>query len=92
MCIHDLTCHGDTGKTAQVIKGLTAPSGVVIAHQSKVWMDGPLMQRWVKEIWHKYTEKKKSLLVFDTFKARITEEVRLHFLSMYYCLIEYIDL
>ena len=58
-------------------------------HQSKAWMDGSLMQRWVKEIWLKYTEKKKSLLVFDTFKAHFTEEVRLHFLLVY-CLIEHI--
>ena len=63
------------GKTARVIKGLTAPPGLIIAHQSKAWMDGPLMQRWVKEIWLKYTEKKKSLLVFDTFKAHVTDEV-----------------
>ena len=65
-------CH--IGKTTRVIKGLTAPPGFIIAHQSKAWMDGPLMQRWVKEIWLKYTEK-KSLLVFDTFKAHITDEV-----------------
>ena len=56
-------------------KGLTAPPGFIIAHQSKAWMDGPLMQRWVKEIWLKYTRKKESLLVFDTFKAHVTDEV-----------------
>ena len=71
-----LTLVYHVGKTTRVINGLTAPPGFIIAHQSKAWMDGPLMQRWVKEIWLKYTEKKKSLLVSDTFKAHITDEVR----------------
>ena len=47
------------GKTMRVIKGLTASPEFIIAHQSKAWMDGLLMQRWVKEIWLKYTEKKE---------------------------------
>ena len=64
----------DSGKTTQVIKGLIAPPGFIIAHQSKAWMDGPLMQQWVK-ISLKYTGKKESLLVFDTFKVHVTDEV-----------------
>ena len=52
-----------------------APPGFIIAHQSKAWMDGPLMQRWVKEIWFKYTKKQNSLLVFDTFRTHVMDEV-----------------
>ena len=56
-------------------KGIDCPIWIRYCNQSKAWMDGPLMLQWVKEIWLKHTGKDKRLLVFDTFKAHITDEV-----------------
>ena len=39
-------------------------------------MDATLMERWIREIWLKYTQRKKALLVMDSFKAHCTDEIQ----------------
>lgn len=72
-----------TGKTARVLKGLTAPPGYILAFQKNAWMDVPLMQQWTNEIWFKYTKKERSLLVIDQFRAHLADEVTYNFSYIY---------
>ena len=36
-------------------------------------MDGDLMKKWIRQIWVKYTQCRKALLVMDSFRAHSTE-------------------
>ena len=60
--------------------------GWIVCVKQKGWMDGTLMTQWIKDIYLKYTDGKKSLLVMDTFST--DESVRLlskHHSSKYPC-------
>ena len=67
------------GKTKRFIKGLTAPPGVIIAHQEKGWMDGKLMLKWLDGVWNKSCQFNQpgaeSLLIMDSFSAHLTDSV-----------------
>lgn len=41
------------GKTDRSIRGLKAPTGVIVAYQQKGWMDGDLMLKWIDWVWNK---------------------------------------
>ena len=67
------------GKTKRSIKGLTAPPGVIIAHQEKGWMDGKLMLKWLDGVWNKSCQFNQpgaeSFLIMDSFSAHLTDSV-----------------
>ena len=44
--------------------------------QVKGWMDGDLMKKWIRQIWVKYTQRRKALLVMDSFRAHYTEDIQ----------------
>ena len=39
-------------------------------------MDGDLMKRWIRQIWIKHTQRRKALLVMDSFRAHCTEDIQ----------------
>ena len=56
--------------------------GVVIAPQEKGWMVTEGMKTWVQKVWHARRGglgRQRSLLVYDTFKAHVTESVKAAF-------------
>lgn len=55
---------------------LKAPKGWLIAVQEKAWMDETLMLRWINEIYLPFTGRERSLLVMDSFRAHITDDVK----------------
>ena len=63
------------GKTARSLKTVTQRSDIAIVHQKKAWMDSCLMLKWIKEVLLKHTKKQHCLLVFDSFKAHLTDDV-----------------
>lgn len=76
-----LTCTGDGRMLPALVifKGkrklkFKTPEYVHVAVQKKGWMDSELMVRWLRGIVLPYTEKRKALLVIDSFSAHMTEE------------------
>ncbi|MEW8548669.1 MAG: hypothetical protein AB2693_34645 [Candidatus Thiodiazotropha sp.] len=55
---------------------LNVPKGWIVCVQEKAWMDETLMIRWVKEILFPHTKKERCLLVMDSFRAHLTEDVK----------------
>ena len=52
--------------------------GVVIATQEKGWMDTGEMKLWIDKVWRARRgglERRRSLLVFDSFEAHVTDRV-----------------
>lgn len=76
-----LTCTGN-GKmlpALAIFKGkrklkFKSPANVCVAVQAKGWMDTELMMRWLKGIVLPYTQKRKALLVIDSFSAHESTE------------------
>ena len=50
------------------------PEYVHVAVQKKGWMDSELMVWWLRGIVLPYTQKRKALLVIDSFSSHVTEE------------------
>lgn len=48
----------------------------IVCVQEKGWMDGDLMKKWIRQIWIKYTQCRKALLVMDSFRAHCTEDIQ----------------
>ena len=62
------------GKTAHSLQIVTKKSDIVIINQGKAWMDNCLILTGICEVLLKRT-KQHCLLVFDFFKAYITDDV-----------------
>lgn len=81
-----LTCMADGGKLPPMVifKRKTPPkdkfpSGVVIHQHPKGWMDEPGVIKWLSSVWERRNGgllKKPSLLVWDQFKAHLTDKVK----------------
>ena len=58
------------------------PSNIIIKANSKGWMDEKLMIKWLKEAYVKWSDGffhiRRSLLVFDSMRAHITDAVKVH--------------
>ena len=63
------------GKTARSLKSKTKRNDIVIGHQKKGWMDHAQMLAWIREVLVKHTKKKHVLLVFNSFKAYLVDDV-----------------
>ena len=53
--------------------------GVVVTVQQKGWMDSEIMKIWIEKVWRAHIvglSRQRSLLVFDSFKAHKTEQVK----------------
>ena len=66
-------------KGKRALKGLQVPSGLRVAVQEKAWMDEGLMLLWIKEVWQTYTKGRHALLVLDSFRAHLTNSVKVAF-------------
>jgi len=81
-----LTCAGDGSKLRPMVifKRKTLPKvankhGIVVAAQEKGWMDTEGMKLWIDKVWHVRCgglERRRSLLVFDSFEAHMTDRVK----------------
>ena len=62
--------------TDRILKKIKAKeTDVIVTTQSKGWMDYKLMLKWISKVLVKYTKGRHPLLVFDTFKGHLKEEV-----------------
>jgi hypothetical protein len=60
-------------------KKLEFPKGIVVAVQPKAWIDKDLMKVWLNNVWRKRSGsffQNKSLLVYDSARAHLTDEVK----------------
>lgn len=60
-------------------KGLKLPNGVLVRANVKGWMDENGILDWLQNVWDKRKGavfKKPSMLVWDSFKAHLTEDVK----------------
>ena len=64
---------GKTNRTITKIKH--SKNEVCIVPQVKAWMDHVLMKVWIKEVLVKYTKREHCLLVLDSFRAHLTDDV-----------------
>ena len=49
---------------------------IIITTQQRGWMDSQLMHKWIHKLLLKYTKRMPyTILVFDTFKGHLTEDV-----------------
>ena len=79
-----LACCGDGSKLKPMVifKRKTVPKinnkhGVVVSAQEKGWMDTDQMKVWIDKVWRwQFGGLRKSLLVYDAFKAHVTDRVK----------------
>ena len=63
-------------KTDWALKKMTYNvGGIAVTHQPKGRMDSTLMHAWILKVLVKYTKGRHALLIFDTFKGHLTEDV-----------------
>ena len=63
-------------KTDRVLKKMNySERDIIVTNQPKGWMDSNLMHPWIRKVLVKYTKGRHALLVFDTFKDHLTEDV-----------------
>jgi len=62
-------------KGKRELKKLKIPRGVVVRVQPKGWNDGTLSKVWLQKVLLRHTKKKRALLVWDTFKGHLTNEL-----------------
>ena len=62
-------------KTERILKIKYEENDVIITKQANAWMDYTIMMNWICKVLLKYTEGCHALLVFDTFKGHLKEEV-----------------
>ena len=56
--------------------------GVVVSAQEKGWMDSEQMKVWIEKVWRARIGglgRRKSLPVYDSFKAHVTDTVKASF-------------
>ena len=56
--------------------------GVVVSAQEKGWMDSEQMKMWIEKVWRARISglgRRKSLLVYDSFEAHVTDTVKAPF-------------
>jgi hypothetical protein len=64
------------GKTKQTLKNTKQRErDVLVTFQAKGWMDQGIMRKWIKSILTPHTKVRHCLLVFDSFRAHLTDEV-----------------
>ena len=76
-----VTASGDFLPPMIIFKGkrelsMDVPKGWIVTVQEKGWMDENLMLRWIRDIYLKYTKKERSLLVLDSFRGHLTDNVK----------------
>ena len=76
-----MSAAGDVLPPMIIFKGKRAlniqtPPGWIVCVQEKAWMDEELMLRWIKDIYLRHTDKERSLLVMDSFRAHLTDNVK----------------
>ena len=64
-----------TFKGKRELKKLKIPRGVVVKVQSKGWNDATLTKVWLQKVLLQHTKKQQALLVWDTFKGHLTDEL-----------------
>lgn len=84
-----LACCGDGSKIKPMVifKRKNVPKinnqhGVVVSAQQKGWMDSEQMKVWIEKAWRRRLGglgRRKSLLVYDAFKAHVTDTVKAAF-------------
>ena len=84
-----LACCGDGLKLKPMLifKRKTIPKinnkhGVVVSAQEKGWMDSEQMKVWIEKVWRARIGglgRRKSLLVYDSFEAHVTDTVKASF-------------
>ena len=84
-----LACCDDGTKLKPMIifKRKTIPKinnkhGVVVSAQQKGWMDSEQMKVWIEKVWRAWIcgpGRRKSLLVYDSFEAHVTDTVKASF-------------
>ena len=79
-----VTANGFKCKPMVIFKRKTLPKenfikGIVVAVNPKGWMDSGMMKFWLENVWRKRPKsffKPKSILVFDSARSHLTEEVK----------------
>ena len=81
-----LACRGDGSKLPPYVvfkrktlpKKVKFPDGVLVRCHKKGWMDEALVKDWLKSVWAKVggLAKRKSLLVWDSFRGHISDAVK----------------
>ena len=76
-----VTASGDFLPPMIIFKGkrelsMDVPKGWIVTVQEKGWMDENLMLRWIRDIYLKYTKKERSLLLLDSFRGHLTDNVK----------------
>ena len=80
-----ITAAGEKLKTMVIFKKKLIPKGsfpddVIVKTNVKGWMTKDLMQDWIKEVWNKREhydpDPSKSLLIFDSARCHLTDEVK----------------
>ena len=84
-----LACCGDGSKLKPMLifKRKTIPKinnkhRVVVSTQEKGWMDSEQMKVWIEKVWRAWIGglgRRKSLLVYDSFEAHVTDTVKASF-------------
>ena len=72
---------GDVSPPMIIFKGKKAlniqtPPGCIVCVKEKAWLDEERMLRWIKDMYLRHTEKEHSLLVIDSFRAHLTDNVK----------------
>ena len=62
-------------KGKRELKKLKIPKGVVVKVQPKGWNDATLTKVWLQKVLLRHTKNRKALLVWDTFKGHLTDEL-----------------
>ena len=66
------------GTTKQTLKNTKQRErDVLVTFQAKGWMDQGIMRKWIKSILTPHTKGRHCLLVFDSFRAHLTDEILL---------------
>ena len=81
-----LACLGDGTKLPPYVifkrktlpKNANFPKEVIVRCQEKGWMDQGLVQDWLRTVWSKVggLTRKKSMLVWDSFRAHLSAPIR----------------
>ena len=63
-------------KTDRALKKMTYNArDIIVTNQHKGWMDSKLMHEWILKVLVKYTKGRHALLIFNTFKGHLAEDV-----------------
>nr|XP_006825569.1 PREDICTED: RNA-binding protein 45-like [Saccoglossus kowalevskii] len=54
---------------------INVPPGMVVEVQKKGWCDTDMMKIWLRRIWFRYTKSRESLLVFDSFRGHLHDDI-----------------